>query len=190
VLPSMLENAVKGGVSFLPLDKQADLAGSINDAGTFSPTDEQFKAAYEASKEVFGFAPYPGVEPGESAKVTLGGLNLAVAKTSQHRKEAFEAIRCLRNVENQRYTSVEGGLPAVRASLYDDPTFQAKYPQYAIIRQQLTNAAVRPATPVYQAVSTRISVTLAPITAIDPEHTADELTVQVQKAIDGKGLIP
>jgi multiple sugar transport system substrate-binding protein len=190
VLPSMLENAVKGGVSFLPLDKQAELAGSINDAGTFSPTDDQFKAAFEASKKVFGFAPYPGVQPGEPAKVTLGGLNLAVAKTSQHRAEAFEAIRCLRNVENQRYTSVEGGLPAVRASLYDDPTFQAKYPQYAIIRQQLTNAAVRPATPVYQAVSTRISVTLAPITAIDPERTADELTVQVQKAIDGKGLIP
>jgi multiple sugar transport system substrate-binding protein len=190
VLPSMLENAVKGGVSFLPLDKKPDLAGSINDVGTFSPTDDQFRSAYEASKEVFGFAPYPGVQPGEPAKVTLGGLNLAVAKTSQHRKEAFEAIRCLRNVENQRYTSVEGGLPAVRSSLYDDPTFQAKYPQYAIIREQLTDAAVRPATPVYQAVSTRISVTLAPITAIDPERTADELTVQVQKAIDGKGLIP
>jgi multiple sugar transport system substrate-binding protein len=190
VLPSMLENAVKGGVSFLPLDKKPDLAGSINDVGTFSPTDEQFKTAYEASKEVFGFAPYPGVQSGEPAKVTLGGLNLAVAKTTQHREEAFEAIRCLRNVENQRYTSVEGGLPAVRASLYDDPTFQAKYPQYAIIRDQLTNAAVRPATPVYQAVSTRMSVTLSPITAIDPERTADELTVQIQKAIDGKGLIP
>lgn len=190
VLPSMLENAVKGGVSFLPLDKKPDLAGSINDVGTFSPTDEQFKSAYEASKEVFGFAPYPGVQPGEPAKVTLGGLNLAVAETTQHRKEAFEAIRCLRNVKNQRYTSVEGGLPAVRASLYDDPTFQAKYPQYAIIRDQLTNAAVRPVTPVYQAVSTRMSVTLSPITAIDPERTADELTVQIQKAIDGKGLIP
>jgi multiple sugar transport system substrate-binding protein len=190
VLPSMLENAVKGGVSFLPLDKKADLEGSINDVGTFSPTDEQFKSAYEASKKVFGFAPYPGVKPGEPAKVTLGGLNLAVAKTSQHRAEAFEAIRCLRNVENQRYTSVEGGLPAVRASLYDDPTFQAKYPQYDIIREQLTNAAVRPATPVYQAVSTRISVTLSPITGIDPDRTADELTTQVQKAIDGKGLIP
>jgi multiple sugar transport system substrate-binding protein len=190
VLPSMLENAVKGGVSFLPLNKKPDLAGSINDVGTFSPTDEQFKSAYEASKEVFGFAPYPGVQPGQPAKVTIGGLNLAVAKTTQHRQEAFEAIRCLRNVDNQRYTSVEGGLPAVRASLYDDPTFQAKYPQYAIIREQLTNAAVRPATPVYQAVSTRISVTLSPITGIDPERTADELTTQVQKAIDGKGLIP
>ena len=190
VLAGLLENAVKGGVAFLPLNKDPALAGTINDAGTFSPTDEQFKAAFDASKKVFGFAPYPGVRPGEPAKVTIGGLNLAVAKTTQHKAEAFEAIRCLRNVENQRYTSVEGGLPAVRTSLYDDPQFQAKYPQYAVIRDQLTNAAVRPATPVYQAVSTRISVTLAPISAIDPERTADELTVQVQKAIDGMGLIP
>ena len=190
VLPSMLENAVKGGVSFLPLNKRPDLTNAINDVGTFSPTDEQFNAAFDASKEVFGFASYPGVQVGEPAKVTLGGLNLAVAKTTRHRAEAFEAIRCLRSAENQRYTSVEGGLPAVRASLYDDPAFQARYPQYEIIREQLTNAAVRPATPVYQAVSTRISVTLAPITDIDPESTADELAVQVQKAIDGKGLIP
>lgn len=190
VLPSLLENAVKGGVKFLPLDERADLVDAINDLGTFSPTDEQFESAYDASKEVFGFANYPGVAEGEPAKVTIGGLNLAVAETSRHKAEAFEAIRCLRNVENQRYTSVEGGLPAVRESLYDDPEFQAKYPQYAIIREQLTNAAVRPATPVYQAVSTRISATLAPITDIDPEHTADELTEQVQKAIDGKGLIP
>ncbi|GLP74203.1 ABC transporter substrate-binding protein [Mycobacterium antarcticum] len=190
VLPSMLENAVKGGVPYLPLDQRADLAGSIDDLGTFKPTDEQFDSAYDASKEVFGFANYPGVVPGEQARVTIGGLNLAVGKNTRHRAEAFEAIRCLRNVENQRYTSVEGGLPAVRASLYDDPEFQKKYPQYAIIREQLTNAAVRPATPVYQAVSTRISATLAPITAIDPEATADELADQVQKAIDGKGLIP
>jgi len=190
VLPSLLENAVKGGVSFLPLNERADLVKAINDVGTFAPDDAQFEAAYDASKKVFGFATYPGVRAGEPANVTIGGLNLAVGKNSQHMAEAFEAIRCLRNVENQRYTSIEGGLPAVRESLYDDPAFQKKYPQYAIIREQLTNAAVRPATPVYQAVSTRISATLAPITAIDPERTADELADQVQKAIDGKGLIP
>lgn len=190
VLPSMLENAVKGGVGFLPLNERPELDGSINEAGTFSPSDDQFTTAYEASQEVFGFANYPAVLPGEPARVTLGGLNLAVGKNTQHRAEAFEAIRCMRNVENQRYTSVEGGLPAVRSSLYDDPAFQKKYPQYAIIREQLSNAAVRPATPVYQAVSTRISATLAPIDGIDPERTADELAEQVQKAIDGKGLIP
>lgn len=78
----------------------------------------------------------------------------------------------------------------MRASLYSDPQLQEKYPHHNLIRDQLTEAAVRPVTPVYQAVSTRISATLAPITAIDPERTADKLTAEVRKAIDGKGLIP
>lgn len=190
VFASMLENATKGGVPFLPLNENPALSGAINDAGTFAPTDDQFNTALDASKPVFAFAPYPGVTPGLPTRVTLGGLNLAVASTTRHRAEAFEAVRCIRSEANQRYTSIEGGLPAVRASLYDDPAFQKKYPQYAIIREQLTTAAVRPATPNYQAMSTRISATLAPITSIDPEKTADELADQVQKAIDGKGLIP
>ena len=190
VFASMLENATKGGVPFLALNEKPELTGAINDAGTFSPTDDQFQVAFDASKEVFAFAPYPGVIEGRPTRVTLGGLNLAVASTTRHPAAAFEALRCIRNEGNQRYTSIEGGLPAVRASLYDDPAFQKKYPQYAIIRDQLTTAAVRPATPNYQSMSTRISATLAPITGIDPEHTADELADQVQKAIDGKGLIP
>ncbi|MGV0733112.1 ABC transporter substrate-binding protein [Mycolicibacter sinensis] len=190
VLPSMLENAVKGGVGFLPLDRRADLTGSINDLGMFAPSDAQYRLAYEASRDVLGFAPYPSVSPGRPAKVTLGGMNLAVARTTRHRAEAFEAVRCLRDVANQKYLAIDGGLPPVRASLYSDPQLQEKYPHHNLIRDQLTEAAVRPATPVYQAVSTRISATLAPITAIDPERTADELTVQVRKAIDGKGLIP
>ena len=190
VFASMLENAVKGGVPFLPLADKPELAGSINEAGTFAPTDEQFALALDASRQVFAFAPYPGVTPGLPTRVTLGGLNIAVASTTRHPAEAFEAIRCIRSESNQRFTSIEGGLPAVRTSLYSDPDFQKKYPQYAIIRDQLTTAAVRPATPNYQAMSTRISATLAPITAIDPEKTADELADQVQKAIDGKGLIP
>ncbi len=165
------------------------MAGSIDNAGTFAPTEQQFRDAYEASRKVFGFAPYPSVQPGRPAKVTIGGLNLAVSATTRHKAEAFEAIRCLRNPENQKYAALEGGLPAVRTSLYSDPQFQAKYPQYEIIRQQLTDPAVRLATPVYQSVSTRISATLAPITRIDPEKTADELRAGAE-GIDGKGLLP
>ena len=190
VLASMLENAVKGGVPFLPLNRVPELAGSINDAGSFAPSDEQFRIAYDASRKVFGFAPYPGVTAGHPARVTIGGLNLAVARTTRRKAEAFEAVRCLRTLQSQKYVSIDGGLPAVRASLYSDPQFQAKYPMYAVIRQQLTDAAVRPATPEYQAVSLRLSATLSPVNQIDPESTADELAVQVQKAIDGKGLLP
>jgi trehalose/maltose transport system substrate-binding protein len=190
VLASMLGNAVQGGVPFLPLNRNPALAGSVNDVGTFVPNDEQFRIAYDASRRVFGFAPYPGVAPGRAAKVTIGGLNLAVASTTRHRAEAFEAVRCLRGPRSQKYVSIAGGLPAVRTSLYSDPQFQAKYPMYTVIRQQLTDAAVRPATPVYQAVSLRLSAALSPITEIDPERTADELAAQVQKAVDGKGLLP
>ncbi|OBJ04575.1 ABC transporter substrate-binding protein [Mycobacterium alsense] len=190
VLASMLENAVKGGVPFLPLNRDPALAGSIDDVGTFVPTDEQFRIAYDASKKVFGFAPYPAVAPGRPAKVTIGGLNLAVASTTRHRAEAFEAVRCLRSLQSQKYVSIQGGLPAVRTTLYADPQFQAKYPMHTIIRRQLTDAAVRPATPVYQALSLRLSSVLSPITRIDPERTADELTAQAQRAIDGKGLLP
>ena len=189
-LASMLENAVKGGVPFLPLNRRPDLAGSVNNVGSFTPTEQQFREAYEASRRVFGFAPYPRVQPGQPAKVTIGGLNLAVSATSRHKAEAFEAIRCLRSPANDKFISLDGGLPAVRTSLYADPQFQAKYPMYEIIRQQLTDPAVRLATPVYQSVSTRISATLAPITRIDPERTADELAIQVAKAIQGKGLLP
>ncbi|OMB89988.1 extracellular solute-binding protein [Mycobacterium colombiense] len=189
-LASMLENAVKGGVPFLPLNRNPELAGSINGAGTFVPNDEQFRIAYQASQKVFGFAPYPGVAPGRPAKVTIGGANLAVASTTRHRAEAFEAIRCLRNMAHQKYVAIEGGLPPVRTTLYSDPQFQSKYPMYTIIRRQLTDAAVRPATPVYQGVAIRLAATLSPIGQIDPERTADELSTQVQKAIDGKGLLP
>jgi trehalose/maltose transport system substrate-binding protein len=190
VLASMLENAVKGGVDFLPLNRNPQLAGTINNVGTFVPNDEQFRIAYNASQKVFGFARYPGVAPGRPAKVTIGGLNLAVASTTRHRAEAFEAVRCLRSMASQKYVSIAGGLPAVRTSLYSDPQFQAKYPMYTVIRQQLTDAAVRPATPVYQAVAIRLASVLSPITEIDPDRTADKLTTQVQKAIDGKGLLP
>ena len=189
VLKSMLEAAVSGTVSFLKLDNRPDLISALND-GTFNPNPQQFAAAYEASKQVFNFAPYPRVDPSQPARVTLGGLNLAVANTTQHKAEAFEAIRCLRSRDNDRQISFTGGLPAVRASLYDDRDFQQLYPAYAVIREQLTNAAVRPATPLYQAVSTRISATLAPVTQIDPETMADKLAEEVQKALDGRGLIP
>ncbi len=190
VLASMLQNAVKGGVGFLPLDQNPALAGSINRFGAFVPDDEQFRIAYEASRKVFGFAPYPGVAPGRPARVTIGGANLAVAATTRHRAEAFEAVRCLRSLPSQKYVSVEGGLPPVRSSLYSDPQFQDKYPMYAVIRRQLTDAAVRPATPAYQAVAIRLAATLSPIGDIDPERTADELAAQVRKAIDGEGLLP
>ena len=39
----------------------------------------------------FKWAPYPGVSPGQPARVTIGGINLAVSKYSKHPAEAFHS---------------------------------------------------------------------------------------------------
>jgi multiple sugar transport system substrate-binding protein len=46
-------------VPFLPLNERPELAGSINDSGTFSPTDAQFGIAFDAAKEVSASRPIP-----------------------------------------------------------------------------------------------------------------------------------
>ncbi len=150
-VPSLLENAgvKEGGVSASSSQRRSRAGRQHQRRWEFSPTDEQFQAAFDASKKVFGFATYPGVQSSEPAKVMIGGLNLAVAKTSQHKAEAFEAIPVhAQRGEPKRTLDRGGGLPAVRRGRSTTIlAFQAKYPQYEIIRQQLTNAAVRPARP-------------------------------------------
>ena len=47
--------------------------------------------------KVFKWAPYPGVYPGKAARVTIGGIDLAVSAYSQHPQLAFQAALCLRN---------------------------------------------------------------------------------------------
>ncbi|UYP20077.1 ABC transporter substrate-binding protein [Rhodococcus sp. Z13] len=135
-------------------------------------------------------APYPSVIPGEPAKVTIGGFNIAVARTSTHPDLAFEALQCLRNEENQRNNAIGGGVPPTLAALYDDPEFQRAYPAWREVREGLENSAVRPASPAYQSISTLVTATLNPVDRIDPPHTVDELTEQVRKAVDSEGLIP
>lgn len=78
------------------------------------------------------------------------------------------------------------------AAIYDDPDFQAAYPMGQQIKTQLEseNAALRPASPVYQAISTLLVAKLSPVGAWDPETLVDQLADQVDKAIKGEGLIP
>ena len=190
VLASMLENAVKGGVPFLPLNRIPELAGSINEPRHVRARRRAVPHRLSGQPEGVRFRALPR---GAARAAGQGDDRRAEPGGGPHHRPPGRSVRshrCLRSLDNQKYISIEGGLPPVRASLYSDPQFQAKYPMYTIIRQQLTDAAVRPATPVYQAVSIRLSTALSPLTDIDPERTADELTRQVQKAIDGKGLLP
>jgi multiple sugar transport system substrate-binding protein len=122
----------------------------------------------------------------------LGGVNIAVADTSQQKDLAFKAAACLTNEQSQKLYSISGGTPPTIGSIYDDPAFEDAYPMGDAIKAQLEtgSAALRPASPDYQAISTLITAKLSPVGSWDPEAMVDILAEQVTKAIEGEGLIP
>ncbi len=176
VLPGILENAAD-----LPFIDENGNVTTENTGNTVLTVD---------GEQNFLPAPYPSVIPGEPAKVTIGGFNIAVARTSTHPDLAFEAMTCLRNEENQRNNAVAGGVPPTLEVLYDDPAFQEAYPAWREVRASLENAAVRPASPAYQSISTLMTSILNPVDRIDPPKTVGELAEQVRKAVNSEGLVP
>jgi multiple sugar transport system substrate-binding protein len=142
--------------------------------------------------EHFKWAPYPGVKEGESSRVTIGGIDLAVSKYTKHPADAFEAALCLRNKDNQLIAAVKGGLPPTLESIYTQPTadFTKNYPMYQAIYASLKSASVRPKTPAYQSVSIVISHALSPPGGQNPVSAVNTMNSQIKDALASKGLIP
>ena len=138
----------------------------------------------------FKWAPYPEVTAGVPAKVTIGGVDLAVGAYSQHKDLAFQAALCLRDKQNQIIGANVGGVPPTIASLYNDPALFADYPFHADILSALQNASVRPQTPFYQVVSIGLSHQISPPTKINPAATEQSMVSQINDALASKGLVP
>jgi multiple sugar transport system substrate-binding protein len=138
----------------------------------------------------FKWALYPEVTPGAPAKVTIGGIDLAVSAYSQHKDLAFQAALCLRDKQNQVIGANVGGVPPTIASLYNDPALYADYPFHADILTELENASVRPQTPLYQVVSIDLSHQISPASAINPQASQQSMVGQITNALASKGLVP
>jgi multiple sugar transport system substrate-binding protein len=137
-----------------------------------------------------GWAEYPRVDAMLPSRPPVGGIDLAVSAFSRHKQQAFDAITCLRNSQNQLRNAVKGGLPPTLASLYKDPRLiNGGYPFAAEILDSLQRGGVRPKTPAYQSVSIAMSSTLYPPSTAGPGKLT-QLRGQLQDAIDSKGLIP
>jgi len=138
----------------------------------------------------FKWTLYPQIIPGVPAKVTIGGVDLAVSKYSQHQALAFQAASCLRDAQNQLIGATVGGVPPTIASLYSNPKLYPDYPFHADILQELEHASVRPKTPLYQVVSIDISHQISPPSGINPATAKNALTGQLNNALQSKGLVP
>jgi len=138
----------------------------------------------------FKWALYPEVIPGQPAKVTIGGIDLAVSSFSTHKALAFQAALCLRDRQNQIIGANVGGVPPTIESLYNDPALAKNYPFHEDILKSLQNASVRPKTPVYQVVSIDISHLISPASSISPQTTLNSMKSQIEQGLQSKGLVP
>ena len=138
----------------------------------------------------FKWALYPEVTAGVPAKVTIGGVDLAVSAYSAHQDLAFQAALCLRDKQNQIIGANVGGVPPTIASLYNDPALFADYPFHADVLTELENASVRPQTPLYQVVSIDLSHQISPASSISPQGTEQSMVGQITNALASKGLVP
>jgi multiple sugar transport system substrate-binding protein len=148
------------------------------------------KADNPALFKNFKWALYPEVNAGQPAKVTIGGVDLAVSAYSAHQNLAFQAALCLRDKQNQIIGANVGGVPPTIASLYNDPAIFANYPFHADILTALENGSVRPKTPLYQVVSIDLSHQISPASSINPQGTEQSMVNQINNALQSKGLVP
>ena len=140
--------------------------------------------------KVMKWAPFPRVDAGEPSHVTIGGIDLAVSQLSRYKKQAFDAITCLRSADHEVTNAVDGGLPPVLTSVYKEKSFQKTYPAWKDILASLKSASIRAKTPAYQSVSLQISYSLSPPESIDPNTDVKLLETRIGDAIDSKGLVP
>ncbi|MGY0005119.1 ABC transporter substrate-binding protein [Micromonospora sp. I033] len=152
-----------------------------------------YPAMQEANPELaqkVKWARVPGVDPNTPSKVTIGGVNMAVSSYSKHPTESFEAARCIRSAEHQKFSAVNDGVPPTIEAVYADPEMDKAYPMKETILEELKEPAVRPLTPAYQSISTVMSAILSPPSAIRPEQTANELRDAIADALESKGVLP
>ncbi|MEV4811799.1 ABC transporter substrate-binding protein [Micromonospora avicenniae] len=147
------------------------------------------EASPDLAKQV-AWARVPGIDENTPSKVTIGGVNLAVSAYSKHPELSFDAAKCLRDEQNQKFSAINDGVPPTIEKVYDDPEMTKAYPMKDTIVEELKEPAVRPLTPAYQSISTVMSAVLSPPAQIRPQQTADELRDAIADALESKGVLP
>jgi multiple sugar transport system substrate-binding protein len=140
------------------------------------------------TKKVFenmGYARWPGVNKGEPSKVSIGGANLGIPKTGQNPALATQAALCMTSPKWQAQEAINEGLPPVTNATYDDGKVREVYPFADLLREQLKDSVVRPATPSYSDVTLAIQSSLHPPASINPQKSINTLRDRLNILADG-----
>ena len=116
-------------------------------------------------------------ETGEPHAATQGSWGLALLAGSRHKAAAVEALRYLTSVEAQKQLNLRWGYTPTRLSLFNDPELLAANPVLGELKLALSDAVLRPLTPIYAQLSDLLYRELNSVITggIQPEPAMDQL---------------
>lgn len=136
-----------------------------------------------------GYTRYPQTIAGEESRPPIGGIVLGVSAATQHESEAWDAIKCIRDEENQKRYMLGTGNPAANKNVYNDPEVKEVFPMAALIRSSLDTGGVRPLTQYYGDVSGVMQRVYSPPNAVNPDTTPVAATELLSDVLNGRALL-
>lgn len=140
-----------------------------------------FTNAEEASATAGKFEVSPLVGKDGVGVSTLGGYNNGINVNSEHKKTALDFMKFIINEENQT-SFAENSFPPVLASIYEDDSLVEQFPYLPALKESLENAAPRPVSPFYEAISKAIQDNA--YAALQGNKPVDEAIADMKKAIE------
>lgn len=129
----------------------------------------------------WGAMPMPKDMQGASG---AGSWNIAIAKSSEHKEEAWQAIQAITGKEGQQiWCEQTGNLPARKSVLESDPAYN-EYPFDIINEQLVSTAKARPVTPAYPQISEAMQDCFNAVAFGEDVDTAvEEATQKMEEAL-------
>ena len=129
-----------------------------------------------------GIAPLPHF-PGGQSRATLGGWQVGVSAYSRQPDAAWAFVRFITSRPVQKMFAIRGGRAPTRMDLYRDPEVLAAHPHFAEMRESFVNAAPRPRSPLYPALSRCLQVYFSRALS-DPRADLEALAQSTCRQID------
>jgi multiple sugar transport system substrate-binding protein len=133
----------------------------------------------------FDVMPFPEFEGGGKAGI-LGGHNQVVSVYSDNPGAALKWIDYVTGEENQKRQMLDFSQSSTLAATYDDPDIQKKYAFASQLKEAISQAKVRPVSPVYPQISQAIyeNVNEALAGRASPEDALKTAQSQMQSALE------
>lgn len=133
----------------------------------------------EATKDKFEVQPL--VAKDGVGVSTLGGYNNGININSENKATALDFMKFIINEENQT-SFAEASFPPVLASIYDDESLVEQFPYLPALKESLENAAPRPVSPFYPAISKAIQDNA--YAALTEDKPVDDAAADMKAAIE------